>query len=161
MKKNSTHNFDGAKVKKSSQTKSSVSDDILEFVPKGYEKSTILNFEQFSRVWSMLPDYVKIRNPNLIYSTHTDGFNLMNLYNVSSEYRNEYKFSLLFIQTKTNKVFGAFIDDVIRLHIKGYIGSNECFVFTVKPEINVFYEVGANQRYLLGEMNYFQFGGEG
>lgn len=58
-------------------------------------------------------------------------------------------------------MFGAFIDDVFRMHLKGYLGSNECFVFSIKPEIKCYYETGANSRYLLGEMNYFQIGGDG
>jgi len=76
-------------------------------------------------------------------------------------FKNEYKFSLLIIQTKKNEVFGAFIDDVFRKYLKGYIGSPDSFVFSLKPEIKVFYDIGANQRYLLGEVEYFTIGGEG
>ena len=50
-------------------------------------------------------------------------------------YKNEYKFTLLLIQTKNNEVFGAFIDDVFRKHLKGYIGSSETFVFTLKRSV--------------------------
>lgn len=44
---------------------------------------------------------------------------------------------------------------------KDYVGSAESFVFTLKPEIKVFYDQTVNQRYLLAESNYFQIGGEG
>jgi hypothetical protein len=39
--------------------------------------------------------------------------------------------------------------------LKGYIGGNETFVFSLKPEIKVFYDAGVNTRYLLGEEKYF------
>jgi hypothetical protein len=96
-------------------------------------KSTILSFEEFAKVWSMLPDYVKIRIPELLYCAHNDGFNLNNLYRKCQPYKNEYKFSLLLIQTKKDQVFGCFIDDVFRKYLKGYIGGNETFIFTIKP----------------------------
>lgn len=109
----------------------------------------------------MLPEHVKIRSPELLYQAISDGFNIQNLYRVCSEYKREYKFSIMFIQTKNDKIFGCFIDDVFRLHLKGYLGSNECFVFSVKPEVHCFRDTNMNSRWLLGEMNYFQVGGEG
>lgn len=109
----------------------------------------------------MLPEYVRIRNFQMLYQSSHDGYNIQNLYRVCSEYKNDYKFSILLIQTKKNQVFGAFIDDVFRLHLKGYIGSNESFVFSIRPQIKVFRDRNANQKYLLGEMNYFQIGSEG
>ncbi|TNV70582.1 hypothetical protein FGO68_gene8104 [Halteria grandinella] len=136
-------------------------DEYSNYIPNQGTKSTIVSYEQFSKIWMMLPEHVRIRNAELIYSAHTEGFNLQSLYNICSEYKYDYKFSLLLIQTKKNQIFGAFIDDVIRLHIRGYLGSQDCFVFTVQPNVRVFYETGQNMRYLLGEMTYFQIGGEG
>ena len=99
----------------------------------------------------MLPEYVRIRIPECVYCAHTDGFNIQNLWRKMAPYKNEYKLSLLLIQTKKDQVFGAYVDDVVRKHLKGYIGSNESFVFVLKPEIKVWYDAAANQRYLLGE----------
>jgi len=45
-------------------------------LPTGCKTSTILSYEEFSHVWGMLPEYVRIRNPELLYNTHTDGFNI-------------------------------------------------------------------------------------
>jgi len=45
-------------------------------LPSGCKTSTILSYEEFSHVWAMLPEYVRIRNPQLLYNTHSDGFNL-------------------------------------------------------------------------------------
>lgn len=66
-------------------------------------------------------------------------------------FKNEYKFTLIIIQTKNDEVFGAFIDDVFRKYLKGYIGSNDCFVFSLKPELKCYNDTNDNQRYLLGE----------
>ena len=98
----------------------------------------------------MLPDYVKVRTPELLYCTHTDGFHIMNLYRVCAEYKNEYKFTLLIIQTTKQEIFGAFIDDVFKIYSRGYIGTNDCFIFTIKPKVSVYYDTGSNQRYLYG-----------
>lgn len=95
--------------------------------------SEIVKFEELAKIWSFLPDYVKIRIPELVFQANSDGFNLNNLWRKMKDYKNEYKFTLLIIQTKNNEVFGAFIDDVFRKHLKGYIGSNESFVFSLKP----------------------------
>lgn len=45
--------------------------------------------------------------------------------------------------------------------MKGYVGSSESFVFTIRPETKVFYDKGTNYRHLLGEQTYFTIGGEG
>lgn len=136
-------------------------DDYASYTPNIGVKSTIVSYEQFSRIWMMLPEHVRIRNPELLYQAHTEGFNLQSLYRICSEYKNEYKFTILLIQTKKDQIFGAFVDDVFRLHLRGYLGSCDSFVFTIQPNVRVFYETGKNMRYFLGEMNYFSIGGEG
>lgn len=52
-------------------------------------------------------------------------------------------------------MFGAFIDDVFRQYFKGYIGSSDSFVFSLKPELKGYFDADDNQRYLLGEQDYF------
>jgi hypothetical protein len=99
-----------------------------------------VKFEELAQIWGFLPDYVKIRIPELVFCASNDGFNIQSLWRKMKEYKNDYKFSLLIIQTKTNEVFGAFIDDVFRKHLKGYIGSSECFVFSLKPKVAVWYD---------------------
>lgn len=113
--------------------------------------STILKFDEFAKMWHFLPDYVKIRIPELLYCAARDGFNLNSLYRKMQPFKNEYKFTLIIIQTKNDEVFGAFIDDVFRKYLKGYIGSNDCFVFSLKPELKCYNDTNDNQRYLLGE----------
>jgi hypothetical protein len=68
---------------------------------------------------------------------------------------------LIVCQSNKGNIFGAFVDDVLRQYLKGYIGSSDSFVFTLKPTPEAFYDKGANERFLLGEEGYFQIGGEG
>ncbi len=98
-------------------------EEYASYIPNSGSKSTIVTYEQYSKIWMMLPEHVRIRNAELVYSAHTEGFNLQSLYRICGEYRCDYKFTLLLIQTKKNQIFGAFVDDVFRLHIKGYLGS--------------------------------------
>jgi hypothetical protein len=126
-----------------------------EYIPNVPLNSNIAVYEDFAAIWKMLPDYAKIRVPELIFSCQSDGYNINNLYRNCAPYKNEYKFSLLFIQTVTGRVFGAFLDEVFRKSPKDYVGSAESFVFTLKPEVKVFYDAGVNSRYLLGELQYF------
>lgn len=88
-----------------------------------------------------MPDYVKIRTPELHFQSSTDGYNINNLYRKLAPIKNDYKFSLLLIQTTKNQVMGAFIDEVFRPQYNNdYAGSAESFVFTLKPEAKVFYD---------------------
>ena len=135
--------------------------EFTDYVPNCPLNSQIVKFEELAKIWNFLPDYVKIRIPEQIYCASSDGYNLQSIYRKMKPYKNEYKFTLLVIQTKNNEVFGAFIDDVFKKYLKGYIGSNETFVFSLKPEVKVWYDANVNQRYLLGEQEYFQIGGEG
>ena len=77
-------------------------DDFHDYVPNMSFTSSIVVYEEFSMIWRMLPDYVKIRVPELLYTANSDGFNLQNLYRKMAPYKNEYKFCLILIQTKNN-----------------------------------------------------------
>ena len=50
--------------------------EFSEYVPIGGSKSTIVSYEELAKIWGMLPQFVKVRKPELLYSTHTDGFNI-------------------------------------------------------------------------------------
>jgi hypothetical protein len=108
--KRSNYNFSKA----STDTGKPSGDDDDEYVPNVPTNSKILDYDDFARIWKLLPDYVKIRVPELIFCTQTDGYNIKNLYRVSSEFKNEYKFSLIICQSTSGKIFGAFVDEVLR-----------------------------------------------
>ena len=65
-------------------------------------KSEIVQYDDFAKIWRMMPDYVKIRVPELLYASTSDGFNLQNLYRKLAPFKHEYKFTLLLVQTKQN-----------------------------------------------------------
>lgn len=96
---NRTHyEFGRAKIDDlQAQSKEFGGEEFLDFVPATCHKSSIVSIEEFSKVWSMLPEHVRIRKPELLYSCHTDGFNIQNLYSVCSAYKYDYKFSIMFI----------------------------------------------------------------
>ena len=73
------------------------SSDFHDYIPNCPLSSTIVLYEEFAMVWRMLPDYVKIRVPELLFCATSDGFNLQNIYRKAAPYKHEYKFSLLFI----------------------------------------------------------------
>eukprot|EP00350_Pseudokeronopsis_sp_OXSARD2_P009470 CAMPEP_0170563220 /NCGR_PEP_ID=MMETSP0211-20121228/65169_1 /TAXON_ID=311385 /ORGANISM="Pseudokeronopsis sp., Strain OXSARD2" /LENGTH=157 /DNA_ID=CAMNT_0010881167 /DNA_START=52 /DNA_END=522 /DNA_ORIENTATION=+ len=136
--------------------------DIEEFIPN-VPPSLILKYNEMVSLFRILPEYARMRVPTVMYQSQNDGFNLKNLYRVCHNFKDEYRFTLMLVQTSKNQVFGAFIDAVFCPKPKPgkYIGSSECFVFTVKPKIRAFHDKGANLRYLLGEYDYFTVGGEG
>lgn len=143
--KRSNYDYSKANIDKFKDPHSQIgASELSDYMPNCPMNSTILKFDEFVKLWSFLPDYVKIRIPELVYNAGTDGFNLAQLYRKMAVYKNEYKFSLLLIQTKKNEVFGAFIDEVFRKYLKGYVGSPDSFVFTLKPEMKVYYDLGAN-----------------
>mmetsp|Transcript_6739 Transcript_6739/g.6001 ORF Transcript_6739/g.6001 Transcript_6739/m.6001 type:complete len:87 (+) Transcript_6739:1281-1541(+) len=69
----------------------------------------------------------------------------------------------MIIETTKHQVFGAFIDEVFFTVPKQgrYIGSQDCFVFSVHPKLKVYYDKGKNHRHLLQELGYFSLGGGG
>ena len=135
--------------------------ELLDYMPNVKLNSNIVQYDEFAKIWQMMPDYVKIRVPELLYASTSDGFNLQNLYRKYAPFKHEYKFSLVLVQTTQNQVFGAFFDEVFKKTPKGYIGSSESFVFTLKPEVKCFYDAGVNTKYFLGDPEYFTIGGEG
>jgi hypothetical protein len=75
---------------------SGIGDDFHDYVPN-VPPSTIVSYEEFGKIWKMLPDYVRIRVPRLLYSCSTDGYNINNLYRTCEPYTSEYVFSLLLV----------------------------------------------------------------
>ena len=47
----------------------------------------------------LVPNYVKIRIPQIAYKASIDGFNLRNLYNACDNYLDSYQMCLILIKT--------------------------------------------------------------
>jgi hypothetical protein len=51
-----------------------------DYLPHTAIKSDILTYEEFSILWMKFPEYVKIRIPQLIFSSSTDGNNVEKMF---------------------------------------------------------------------------------
>ena len=51
-------------------------EDKLFDIPKHTISKKIIDFDQFTSIWRVLPKYVKIRKPILIYESAEDGYNI-------------------------------------------------------------------------------------
>lgn len=52
---------------KTGQSTINTDDDFTDYVPNCPVNSAIINYEEFGRIWKFMPDYVKIRVPEIIY----------------------------------------------------------------------------------------------
>jgi hypothetical protein len=96
--KRKNYDFKKATIDTFKDPKSQIGEsEMSDYMPNCPMNSTILKFDEFVKMWSFLPDYVKIRIPEMVYNTSTDGFNLQSLYRKMANFKNEYKFSLLLI----------------------------------------------------------------
>ena len=99
----------------------------------------------------MFPQYIQLRQPEKIFSTHDDGYNINNLYNncekfiesrdIDCEYESglsQYYSTLFLIKTKNKEIFGAFITAYPALGVKGrFQGTPDSFVFFFDPDGDV------------------------
>ena len=84
----------------------------------------------------MVPTYIRIRIPQLVFKASEDGYNLNQLYAATSMYSNSYYSCLILIRDTDKNVFGALLDTMpSESRASEYIGSHDCFVFTIKPEM--------------------------
>lgn len=69
---------------------------------------------------------------------------------------------LILIKSDRDTIFGAYVDTIFQL--KGgnkYLGSNDSFVFQLKPEEKVFYSTKKNEYHLICTTEYFSLGAGG
>ena len=110
----------------------------------------------------MLPAYCKIRVPELIYTTQFDGFSYQTMMaKVKPFWKQQNKFSILIIKTRKGAIFGCFTDCLFRKLPMTYQGTDQCSVFTLRPNVESYYDTQANNRYLLCDLEYIQLGGDG
>lgn len=88
-------NYDFKKAKAEGIDPNAGGSDFADYMPNVPLNSTIINFEELASIWRMMPDYVKIRVPELFFACQTDGYNINNLYRKCAPIQNDYKFSLL------------------------------------------------------------------
>jgi len=106
-----------------------VSDEhLMYYRPKIEQPSNIINDDDFEVIWSFLPDRFHICDPKLLFYSENDGCSFKTLFRLAEKQHP----TILLIKTTKDKIFGAFlVDDWVK---NEFFGTNESFVFTLKPQ---------------------------
>ena len=93
--------------------------------------SVILSQGDFQRLWQELPPRYKLMSLHLTYSSDRDGIHLPTLLRKSAA-MGEHPGSILLFSTLQEWTFGVFLDTWVR-PTPEFIGTSDCFFFTMKP----------------------------
>ncbi|NXL84806.1 TBC24 protein, partial [Alectura lathami] len=98
--------------------------------------SSIVSAQEMRIIWSWIPERFSLFPPLLLFSTSEDGCSLQRFYSCCEGYEP----TVLLLQTAEGEVCGAFLSSDWSERKKsgvtsGFFGTGECFVFTVRPEM--------------------------
>ncbi|KYO40810.1 TBC1 domain family member 24 [Alligator mississippiensis] len=98
--------------------------------------STIVTAQEMRIIWSWIPERFSLFPPVLLFSTSDDGYSLQRFYSCCEGYEP----TVLLLKTTREEVCGAFLtsDWNERKRSGGtssFFGTGECFVFSVRPEM--------------------------
>ncbi|NXA35886.1 TBC24 protein, partial [Eudromia elegans] len=98
--------------------------------------SSIVTAQEMRVIWSWIPERFSLFAPLLLFSTSEDGCSLQRFYSCCEGYEP----TVLLIKTSEGEVCGAFLSSNWSERKKsgataGFFGTGECFVFTVRPEM--------------------------
>nr|XP_006131425.2 TBC1 domain family member 24-like isoform X2 [Pelodiscus sinensis] len=104
--------------------------DMLKF------SSTIVTAQEMRIVWSWIPKRFSLFPPVLLFSTSENGYSLQRFYSCCEGYEP----TVLLIKTAQGEVCGAFLSSDWNERKKSgaassFFGTGECFVFSVRPEM--------------------------
>lgn len=129
------------------------------YLPSEKLDSKILSYDQYVAFWQFLPDFVRIRSPQLFFRATDHGYNIRNFYSKCEELSDSYYFCLIFIRTTEGGILGCMIDEMpVSTSKNVFQGSIESFVFCLAPEIKHFRYTGANEMQMLADLEYLAFG---
>jgi hypothetical protein len=102
--------------------------------------TTTASHSEFAYLWSLIPSRLSDFQPERIYSSNIHGRRLRTLYD-HVEY---HEYCLIIIRNEYQQVFGAFCSDQLanRSKTRTWFGTGESFLFTLKPDRQVFKWVG-------------------
>lgn len=83
--------------------------------PADVLKSNIVSYEEFCKIWSILPTIVRLRSPKRIFNADKHGFYPHLMLDKVEKKKEDYKFSLMFFRTNDKSVYGFFLDDLLKL----------------------------------------------
>ncbi|CAF1450498.1 unnamed protein product [Rotaria sordida] len=105
--------------------------------------STTASHSDFAYLWSLIPSRLADFQPERIYSSNIHGRRLQTLYD-HVEY---HEYCLIIIRNEHQQIFGGFCSEQLanRTKTRTWFGTGESFLFTLKPERQVFKWVGYQQ----------------
>jgi hypothetical protein len=74
-------------------------DPTLLQLPNEPLSSKILNYKLYVKFWQLLPEFLRIRSPELIFRATDNGYNIHTFYSRCEDYTETYFFCLVFIRT--------------------------------------------------------------
>jgi hypothetical protein len=98
--------------------------------------TTTASHSDFAYLWSLIPSRFSDFQPERIYSSNIHGRRLRTLYD-HVEY---HEYCLIIIRNENQEVFGGFCSGQLanRTKTRTWFGTGESFLFTIKPERQVF-----------------------
>ncbi|KAM9970635.1 hypothetical protein ACTFIW_008585 [Dictyostelium discoideum] len=112
-------------------------------VPELTEKSKLLNDEHIRWISRYLPDDSYRETWRLLFSSSRDGHSFNRFQHHSTE-----KGSIIVIikeEGEEGHIFGGFCDENLKIKYPKFYGNKNNFVFTLKPEIEIFRSTGLDQ----------------
>eukprot|EP00056_Hartaetosiga_gracilis_P005621 m.86913 g.86913 ORF g.86913 m.86913 type:complete len:740 (-) comp12227_c0_seq5:214-2433(-) len=119
--------------------------------------STIVKPEMLEMVVLSMPRLCAMKKLSLIYSSVEHGISLHTLYRHAALNPGP---SLLIVSDVNEYVFGSYVSNTWEITDRFY-GSGESFLFTIKPEVNIFKWTGENNYVMMGEKEALVVGGGG
>lgn len=134
-------------------------DQTMLYQPNEPLNSQIVNYELYVKFWQFLPDFLRIRSPELIFRATEHGYNIHTFYSRCEEYAESYYFCLILIRTTEGQICGCLIDEMpVSTSQNKFQGSFESFVFSLDPEVKSFKSTGNNDYQMLADLNYIAIG---
>lgn len=102
--------------------------------------SDTASHSDFAYLWSLIPNRLTEFQPIRVFSSRVHGHRLRTLYNhVEAK-----EFCLIIIRNEREEIFGAFCSTPLadRLKTRTWFGTGESFLFTLKPQRQVYKWIG-------------------
>jgi TLD len=125
-------------------------------IPTLSEPSKLLSEIMILQIVEKLPNYLKYRDWDLIYSTVSNGWSLNTFYRNCENYGS----NILVIKDHSHYIFGGFASQSW-IHCKKFYGNGECFVYTFEnqEEIKCYYASLNNDFYMSSDSQCLIMGG--
>jgi len=134
-------------------------DPSLFILPNEPLNSKIVNYALYVKFWQLIPEFLRIRSPELIFRATDNGYNIHTFYSKCEEYTETYFFCLIFVKTLEGQIFGCLIDEMPLSNSRNtFQGSFESFVFSLEPEVASYKSTGNNEYHMLADLNYLAIG---